>query len=454
MASLRPYQQEAVEILVQKRRHMECDAMGLGKTVTTLAATEQLGQYPVLVIGTKNSLGVWRRELETWFQKESLIYTGDTPPAQRAALWEKFKREKLPYLIISYGMLKEIMSKQVYWKAAIADEVHRVGILNRKTATWKRFKKLQSDIFIPVTGTPMRQSPADLWGPFHLLRPAMFPSYWGYVNKHCVVTTSNFGKEIERRPKNPSEFRQFVRQFMIRRTEKEVLSDLPERSRSLIPITMTAKQEKYYVQMTTSKVIVDGKHLVVAQNALVRDLHLRELLISPRMLDLDEKGAILEALPEYIENEFLEGNSVVLFTPFRQAVSLLVQELEAMGKSAPDHIGVIHGGLSYDQVDKTARRFQSLDTTRKVMVCTIKSATSFDLHAASACYFIGYDWDPNNNDQAEKRLHRIGQKKFVRSYYFQHEGTIDDYVLEVLGSKQSAVNIALRPEHLLPTCHK
>lgn len=446
---LRPYQVEGVKILTSSGRHLLADTMGLGKTATVLKSVDELGGYPTLVVATKNALGVWESEIKKWLGKQSVIYSG--PPSRRQKAWEDFIAYSLPFIITNYAFVEEITQRKSSWPTIVADEIHLAGLLNRNTVTFERFKKLKSRYLFLMTGSPIRRSPADLWAPFNLLYPKQFNSYWQYVNKYCVTIKTKFGTEIESRPKNVLEFREMARRYMLRRTKEQVATDLPPKIRSMMPLEMTEKQRRLYTQLAEEMIANTDGELIVASNQLSMMTQLRQLLVSPLLLGVKEKGAALETLPEIVESEFSEGNSIAIFTPFRAAVGLIADELNRLPKDIrPEFVGRILGTLSHDEITNTACRFQSLKTYRKVMVCTIKSSTSFTIHDASASYFIGYEWDFNQNEQAEDRLHRLGQKKTVRCYYTMHKDSLDDRVMEVISMKKAGANIILKPEHLLP----
>jgi len=438
-----------VQIMTTIRRCMLCDTMGLGKTATTIKAIEGLNGTPALIVGTKNSLGVWKREIEEWLEQECIIYSGER--ARRLKEWSRFKKCSVPFVITNYAFVEEICELQSNWVTVVADEIHKSGLLNRKTKTFKAFKKLSSKNMFLVTGTPIRQTPADLWAPLNLLYPKIFTSYWKFVNKYCIVIKDKFGSTIERRPKDVMQFRIDIRdKYIIRRTKDQVLHDLPSKTRTSIPIDMTPVQKRLYEQLAEQMLAESNGRLVIAPNAVSRDLKLRQLLVSPMLLGIDDKGAALSSIKDLVQDEYLEGNSVAVFTPFRAAVDLIAEELQSIS----DLIITVKGGMSAKELFETTQRFQKAPTAKKALVATIKSSTSFDAYAASAAYFIGYEWSYDDNEQAEDRLHRIGQKKHVRCYYIINNGTLDEYIMQAVSSKFVASGLVLLPEHLLPERYK
>jgi SNF2 family DNA or RNA helicase len=443
---LKPHQIEGIDILVRHGRFLLADKAGLGKTATVLKAVEKLQAFPALVLAPKNALGVWESEAEQWLDMPVAIYSG--PPKWRKQAWLRFVENQLPFLVANYAFIEEISKLKSTWPIIIADEIHLAGLLNHKSQTFRRFKNLlRSKYLFLVTGSPMRKNPADLYAPLHLIAPKDFPSYWKFVYQHCVVIEEPFGKTIEPLPKNPTAFRAMVKRYMLRRSE---LPDLPPKQRFPLPIIMTPKQEELYIEMAEEMIAAMDNQIAIAPNPMVRDMRLRQLLVSPLLLGFKDKGAILETLPEFVWTEYREDNAVAVFTPFREAVPLIVDEL----KKVSDFVGTITGGMSYKAISDTYKHFQSLSTKRKAIVCTIASSTSFTIHEANVAYFAGCEWDFNMNEQAEKRIHREGQKKNVRIYYMMHRGTIDEHVIDIVINKKVGIDVVLSPEHLLPINYK
>lgn len=444
---LRPYQVEDVDVLVNRKRVLVAHAMGLGKTAIVLTALEKLNAFPALVIATKNALGAWEQEANQWLHKEAAIYSGS--PKKRKFAWDEFVGGAKLILITNYAFVEEIAERVSRWPALVADEIHLAGLLNKDTQIFKRFNStISSEVLYLVTGSPIRKTPADLWAPLHLLYPKQFPSYWQFVGRHCITIKDTFGTSIEPRPKNVIQFRDMLQPYMIRRLKSK---DLPPKIRQSIPLEMTPLQERMYVQLAEDLLAQHGNDLIIASSVLTRDTKLRQLLVSPMLLGINDKGAILEALPSWIESEFAEGNSVAIFTPYRRGATLIAEELNKLPKAIrPQYVGVIMGQMKHEAITATTRQFQHLKTHKKVIVCTIRSGTSFTITDASAGYFAGYEWDFNHDEQAEDRMHRIGQDKLVRCYYPMHKNTLDERVMEVISRKKTEADIILLPEHLLP----
>jgi len=446
MQPLRDYQVEAIQHILRHHRILLGDEQGLGKTRTTLASLIKLcGNKPeILVFGPRLALGTWEKEAMKWFGMDSLIYSGESKPHERNILWDIYLEQRPPLLVTTYAMLDEILSRKANWQAIVADEYHKAGLMNHKTPTFKKFKKLRSRFLVLATGTPVKKGPHNLFGPFHLISPHRFPSYWKFVYKHCIVIPNDFGQDIEPKPKHPEEFKEFIKPYLIRRTKKKVLKELPPLQRDSIELQMTPRQKRYYQELADTGMLKTPGGLIACPNEAVKLMRLRQLLVTPRIFGFEEKGGGLSLIKEIVQDSFEAEQPIAISTPFKPAIEYIAEEIQPLTKA----IYKIHGGMKTPAVT-VANMFQQAPTYEKVMLYTTTSGISWDAYAASNLYCLGAEWSAVENKQAEARLHRLGQLKSVNAYYMLYPGTIDDAVLERLDENQMAANWTLDTDRML-----
>jgi SNF2 family DNA or RNA helicase len=463
---LRKYQKEALEFMAPLRRILEYDDMGLGKTVTVLTDIEskhkEEGTYNFLILCPKNALYVWQEEIHKWFDKKSIIYTGT--PAKRKKLWNLFLHsEDTDYLITTYAMASEIITNTTRdyrfygrftiprrvndhpWDAFVADEIHSSGLLNHKSKTYgviEPFLRKLPNVYL-LTGTAVRQGVKDFYAPCHIIDSYKFANYWQFVNRYCILLDTPFGKSIERRPKDPQLFRQIISKFMIHRTKKELiargdLKDLPGKQRQILPIIMNDVQEKIYTQLVNDMIAEHEGNIIVTPNVLTTLTRLKQLLVCPKLLGINDYGASLETIVEMGMNLIENNEAFVIFTPFKQALPYIKEYLLSHMKNLK--IYTLSGGMNAKEFADQWMGFQNNPSRNKVLICVIKSGSSFHATTASYGFFLGYEEDFNFNIQAEDRLCRIGQQNFVNVYYPLHKGTVDDDIIQRLNDKQDASN--------------
>lgn len=341
-------------------------------------------------------------------------------------------------------MLPEIIGRTTaaHWKGLIADEIHSAGLLNHKTETWKSLKKFAEivDFVYLLTGTPVRKGVIDLYAPLHLISPKEFSNYWGYVNRYCVTIPTPFGKEIQRNPRDIPSFRSMLKKYMVRRLKDEVLTQLPGKRRQIIYVEKDAAQEQIYKDLAEEMMSLYGDEVILTPNTMTMMLRLRQLLVCPKLLSSSlSYGNALETIVSMGQSLIDGEQPFVIFTPFRQALPYIAEVLkkEIKGLTA---IHTVQGGMSSEEFAEQWQSFQKSRSKKKILLCVIKSGASFHATEASHAFFLGYEWDFNQNAQAEDRLCRIGQKNFVNIYYLMHKDTVDEDVAQKLNDKQDASN--------------
>lgn len=444
---MREYQRYSSDFIVNKRRVYLADEAGLGKTLSVLDAVVRLGAKRILVTAPKCALYTWGAEGEKWFSLRSIVYTGTV--AVRKRLLETFINDcEITILVTTYAMLSEVMNI-IKWDALIQDEVHRAGLFNRKSKTWAISAKASRLVatYVAVTGTPIRRDLTDLWPILHIINPIKFASFWNFVNDHCIVTTIGYDRQIEGRPKDVLKFKQLVSTYMVRHKKKDVLTELPSKQRNVVFCDLDPIQLRAYKSLIETMVYEEDNSFIVTPTIIAMITRLRELLVCPRVLDINSDGVAIELVGDMLDDLFILERCAVIFTPYRRAVKHFRSYLMKRFKGI--EVYEIHGQLSAQEISLAESRFQHSNNCRRVMICVIRSSTSFQLFKASDCFFIGYEWSAIDNSQAEDRLHRIGQQNNVICNYIVHNNTIDAEVALVLNRKQQAENWVLNSDQVL-----
>ncbi len=442
---LRAYQQEGIEFLSSRKAAILADEMGLGKSVQALKAmlmSPLVQGDRILILCPKSAVSVWQAEMVKWlpaFNDWVVTYLG-----------QKHKRQKMadelepPYILIT---TYETFRRDQYelpglYDFVIADEAHKFR--NRKTATFKSVKRIVFNQLFMLTGTPGRSGPHDLWTMLNLCDARRFSSYWKFVNTFCVVHDGQFGKEILG-PKNLANFKPMLAHHMLRRYKKDVAPELPPKTRQMLSAAMTKTQVRIYDELASDMIakLDDEGTLLVSLNTLSQLTRLRQIIVSPQMLGIDDDGGGIKAICDHIEDT--EQFHCVLFTPFASALPYFQEYIENRFHKRllnnEGDISVLRGGMRSDQVTESIRTFTEHEG---IMLCSIKFSQGFSLSTASHAYFLGYEYTPDENHQAEDRLHRLTTKNPVHVFYVKHELTVDGQLLEILNTKNRSVTATLK----------
>lgn len=435
----RPYQLEGVEFLLSGyQRKILADDMGLGKTLQAIEAAERFteGHRDVLIVGTKVTVGVWAREIKKWTGVDPVLYIGHPNQRYRKPL------RGVRYVVTTYSLLDSLLEARDTWPLIIADECHTY--VNRKTQAFRKMRSLTSHGLFELSGSPILNGVQDLWTQLYLIDNKRFGSYWQFCSKYLAVGSNGFGRTIEG-VRRPEVLRDDLKPYFLRRRKTKVANDLPPKTRQAIPLQMKPLQAKLYKTILDDDMVLDSEgKLVMTQNTVSMIMRLRQLLVSPAVLGAwPNESAALEALVERVTELMTERQPFVVYTPFTSAFPYIAAALKLAGVKDVDYIS---GELNAKQQADIVDTFQSSMQTKRAIICSIRAATSFTLTSAAYSFFLGFDWVPKINEQAEDRLYRIGQTQPTFAYYFTHEGTVDEHVLNILSKKTTWSALAIDPD--------
>ena len=440
--TLLPFQRTGVLYARQKQRCFIGDEMGLGKTVQAIATVEADIDYPTLVVCPASLRLNWKHEYEKWVPHRSvnLLYVRLLP------LFELQSPADID--IINYDILDKRMSYLIQrgYKSLIVDESHYL-----KSMETKRYRAMTKLCIIPhryfLTGTAILNRPEEL-------KPQLI----------LLGRIEDFGgmHEFEMRyggkwqpPSKLIKLNEKMRSLCyIRRSKSEVLTELPDKRRVFIPVDITNREEYETIQADIAKWFgekslkdkdfqaklasqseaIQVKMKLERQRSAEERAAAAEQLVKIEVLkQLSAKGKI-KAVEEWIEDFLEQDEKLVVFCTHRE----IVKEL-----SSHFHANFIDGETSYENRDLYVREFQT-NPDVKILFLTIKTGgLGLTLTAASNSVFVELGWTPSEHNQAEDRLHRIGQKDSVTAWYFIGTNTIDEWIQDVLEKKRKVVDATL-----------
>lgn len=409
-----------VEDVASKMRHkyiLNANRMGYGKTVEALMFAKLWQCKSVLIVCPKTVVAQWVKEIKNWLG----IDAHTLEPKPKKGTWVVVN-----YDFLSYGCKQDYLAprtrnyKAFTWDLIICDEAHRIK--NMKSIRSKVMHQLPSDRRIAQTGTPITNTPQDLYSLLKWLHPSYTQgSYWQFVNRYCEIEITPFCKKIKGLTKD--RFRQqelinILEGFTIRNPDL-VLGE--GKLRHPVELPMSTKQRKLYKQI--QQLIIDElpKDCTIF-NGMMRTLRLRQMTSNPQLFDESITNPKFEWIKELlIDNPNLR---VVIFSAFEKSVLELRTTLTE---------GVIYTGSMQAQ-DREQSKFDFISGKERVLIGTIGAlGEGVDglQYNCNTMIFLDRDWSPSVNEQAEDRLNRIGQKHRCDIYCLECEKSIDQYVGKV-----------------------
>lgn len=436
---LHEYQQQAIDQAIHLGSCPILMPKGSGKTRTVLEIVNKRraqsrvwtagGCGPALVFCPRTALTHWKRQIKTWtnIPEDEIAICHALPPEKRALIWTQ--RNNYSVILTTYGVLLRDyrLINMTPWGILICDEAHKLR--NRKTQTFKKMKALRYNSGYFLSGGIFRSQIIDVWPLLHLSNKKQFGSFWKFAHHFTYVIEGEYGKELGG-PRNIPEFREILKHHTAYVHPSILKGKLPERQRQFLDVELPKKQRKLYDAIWADKIVpIEGGKPIISQNDMVQIIRARQCLICPGLLDETlGVGVGFETIVEHGE----ENPHYIVFCPFAKALPLFRDYLISQGYSRYK-IFTIRGGMKPEEQQKITDNFQK---TQGIMLCSLNVAESWEVLTTNVAYFIGYDWSPDVNEQAEDRLRRISSEfPYALFYYVRHLKTYDEEMLHTLTSK-------------------
>lgn len=422
-----PYQLEGVALLEKYNgRALLADQMGLGKSLQCLYYLYKHPEAtPAIVVCPATLKWVWQREAKIHLQMRSQILEGRTPK-------KKGLLQLAPLVIINYDILPHWLDHLLQYpiKTLIIDECHYIK--SRTAIRTKAVAKLAAHIprVIAVSGTPLTNRPAELFNTLKILWPQTFKSFWSFAFEYCKPVRKPWGWEFKGASNLSKLHKQLKELGMIRRLKADVLSELPEKIREVIQVSLedyapyreaVSNFLQWLSQQSPEKAVKAAK-----AEKLVKMGYLKRLAAELKM----------KSVFQWLD-DFLEGTEekLVVYCCHQKILDMLVERYA-------DICVAVDGRTSVSKRKIAVTSFQ--EGNKRLFIGNILAAgTGITLTAASTLAFVELDWVPSNCIQAEDRIHRIGQKNAATIYYIVAKDTIEQYLCEIIQKKQQIVSNVL-----------
>lgn len=411
--TLRDYQENGYHWLsfLYKSRLGAClaDDMGLGKTLQTITFLKGIQDKikKVLIAVPVSILLNWQKEIEGFSDLSLQVYYGQDR--------KRIDPDKL-IILTSFGILKKealTTFREEHFDVFIMDEVQHLKNIKSKGALSARH--IKADFRICLTGTPVENDISE----FYNIMDLSLPGIWGDLS--LIRGSQDKNKRLM--------VRQSARPFILRRTKKEVLKELPPKNEQIINLSFSDDERKVY----------DSKLKEIQEKILSQSMAFGDILsnlLRLRQLCLWQSGAQIMStkinfLMEGLETLIQEGHQVLVFSQF-------TTYLDHIEKKIKDHhwkYSRIDGKQTFKTRQKEVEKFQSSETS--IFLISLKAGgVGLNLTQASYIYLMDPWWNPAVENQAVDRAYRIGQKNHLTVYRPIIENSVEEKVLELQSAKK------------------
>ncbi len=377
------------------RRCIVADEMGLGKTVEALAAIHLEQAYPVLIVCPASLKLNWEREVRRCL------------PGIRASVDACGGQ----VVITNYERLASLDYRP--WRALIVDEAHYVK--DRRTQRAGHILRLSRtptlELVLLLTGTPIINRPLDLASLLEIVGTLHeYGGFWEYVKRFCDAYQGQWGWDLSGATNLPELNKRLRNTCYLRRLKADVLPQLPAKRRAVV--TLPISNAAAYREAEREWYGAGGELLKLGE--------LRQVAAAGKV----------KAATSWIEGVLEQGEKLVVFTWHRATAETIAGCFDAP---------CITGDTPLKERDRLVQRFQTDTETRLIVLTIATGGLGLTLTAASNVAFLELPWTPAALEQAEDRLHRIGQRDVVTSWLLLSNTSIDQQMYALLDEKQAVV---------------
>lgn len=411
--------------------------MGLGKTVSTLTAIKELKYNrfqvnKVLIIAPKKvAEGTWSKEKDKWNHTKDFrvsLVLGSQQKRIRALSVNAdlyiINRENIPWLV-------DYLRNDWYFDTVVIDESSSF-----KNSRSKRFKALKMVLpkinrLIELTGTPSPNGVEDLWAQIYLLdQGTRLEKYITHFRaKYMAPNKRNRSQIFDYKIKDGvyDSIINKISDICISMKSEDYL-ELPDLSYNEIPVILNDKARRDYDKMERDFVLeLEGaEDEITAVNAAALSNKLLQIsngaVYDSSGVYTEVHDAKIEAFLELVER--LQGKSLLVFYNFQHDRDRIKKALEK------SDLVVKELKTTQDEDDWNAGKIDIL--------LTHPASAAYGLNLQEGgnhvCWF-GLSWNLEHYQQANKRLHRQGQKEKVIIHHLVTQGTRDEDVMRALDNK-------------------
>lgn len=438
-AKLRDYQKEGLNWLnfLDEFNFGGClaDDMGLGKTVQVLAFLLHLqtknGSRPHLLVLPTSLIFNWQQEIKKF------------APSLKCHVIYGLNREKdhesltaYDLIITTYGVLLSDVEylKNVDFDYVILDESQ--AIKNPESKRYKAVRLLKARNRLVLSGTPVENNTFDLYAQFSFAHPGLLGNRTFFKDNYS--TPIDKFKDMAR----AKELQQKLQPFLLRRTKKQVATELPDKTEMVVLCEMGTEQRRVYetYRKEFQDFIENSKDADLTNNSMhiLQGLtKLRQLCNSPSLLksepDYGQQSAKLDELMDQLSNK-VNNHKILVFSQFVSMLDLIEKRLQ----DAEIGYTLLTGQTKNRQ--EVVEKFQTDDSKRVFLISLKAGGAGLNLTEADYVYLVDPWWNPAVENQAIDRCYRIGQTKKVVAIRLICANSIEEKIQQLQESKKELVD--------------
>ena len=401
------------------------DEMGLGKTIQTISFLLNKKDKLSLIVTPTSLIHNWKSEFEKF------------APSLKIGISHGLKKDRLnlikniydyDIILTTYGSLRNDLDyyEKIKFDYCIIDEAQ--NIKNPLASATDAVKAIDANNKFALTGTPIENNLLELWSIFDFIMP-------GYL-----YSLTKFNAVFIRDENKIDNLKAMIKPFILRRTKKEVIKELPPKIEKKYFVEMGKSQKNaygIYVENVKEK-LNDKKEIKNKITVFSYLTKLRQLCLDPSLVIEDYKGksAKIDTCLEILKEQINEDNKILVFSQFTSVLNSLGEKLS---KNKISYYYLDGSTKSMDRIN-LVNDFNNNEDVKVFLISLKAGGTGLNLTSANTVIHFDPWWNPSVENQASDRAHRIGQKNVVEVIKLITKGTIEEKILELQQKKKELID--------------
>jgi len=455
------FQKQGIDFLTKAHgRALIGDSMGLGKSVQAIGYLNMnLDACPAVVVCPASLKGNWKREIKKWTGDKFnvLIVSGLPKPHEKTIVNQKQDIYIINYDILANrtkidktdkpefmgGKKKRVEIPNTGWidflpainpKTLILDEIHYVK--DNNAARTKAIKKLAKSCehVIGLSGTPIINRPIEFYNAIQMINPSVFPGWRYYATEFCAGYEGQWGWDVSGSSNTELLHKIMTSTIMLRRKKADVLSDLPAKQRSVVPLEIDNRSD--YTAAESDIIGWIAKNF--GDRAAEKASYAEALVEFEKLKQLAVHGK-MKAVIEWVSDFLLSDEKLIIFADHKFVVDALMDAFSGIAVK-------IDGSTPVKDRMTVVDAFQN-DPNVRLFVGTKAAKEGLTLTAASNVAFAELWWDPLSHSQAEDRCYgRLSDLHGANIWYLIAQDTVEEKIAALLDHKHKILTSILDGE--------
>ena len=395
--------------------------MGLGKTLQSIAFLLSEENKKSIVIAPTALIHNWKSEFNKF------------APSLKVALCHgnKIERENIlknysdyDVILTTYSTYRNDLDKyeNIRFDYCIIDEAQ--NIKNPDSTIAKVIKDINAKTKFALTGTPIENNLLELWSIFDFIMP-------GYL-----YNKERFKNIFVNNDKNIEELKKMIKPFILRRTKKEVIRELPDKIEHKYYIELEKEHKRAYlgfVKLIRNKLKEANQDKITIFSYLTK---LRQLALAPDIMvkNYSGKNSKIDILLDIINDN--KERKILIFSQFTKVLGLIGDRLKE--NNIP--YSYLDGKTDAKNRLSLVNEFNESEDTKIFLISLKAGGTGLNLTSASMVIHFDPWWNPSMENQASDRAHRIGQKNVVDVLKLIAKDTVEEKVIGMQESKKDLID--------------